>query len=279
MVYLNRYSSLIRILLASIIVLLHFGFWSFNHNNLIFSSMIESLFDLIVICVINYSIFISNKPADKSHPYGHWKIENITSLILCFIFFITSFDICKNNITMLMHHVPSTIMPTYDFILIISLIIPTILLIVLEHYNSKISGSILSKFNLVHYATDFFKIILISVSFIISRFVYIWWMDYVLSIILVLSIIMSLVPNFIENINALTDHEADENVISDINKITNGYLIDNLKTRKSGSKIVINFDLLLSKNSTIEEANSIRMALETNINNSIPNSIVYINVK
>lgn len=277
--YLNRYSSLIRILLASIILLLHFGFWSFNHNNLIFSSMIESLFDLIVICVINYSISISNKPADKNHPYGHWKIENITSLILCFIFFIASFDICKNNITMLIHHVPSTVMPTYDFTLIISLILPTILLIGLERHNSKTSGSILSKFNLVHYATDFFKIILISISFIISRFVYIWWMDYVLSIILILSIIMSLVPNFIENINALTDHEADENVISDIGNITNGYLIDNLKTRKSGSKIVINFDLLLSKNSTIEEANSIRMALETNINNSIPNSIVYINVK
>ena len=42
---------------------------------------------------------LSGKPADKDHPYGHARIEYISSLIISFLILLISFSIFKESIT------------------------------------------------------------------------------------------------------------------------------------------------------------------------------------
>ena len=47
----------------------------------IISEAIHSLMDLIASAIALLSVRVSSKPADKKHPYGHGKIENISGVI------------------------------------------------------------------------------------------------------------------------------------------------------------------------------------------------------
>lgn len=272
-------TNLIKIFLTISIVLIQFVFWIGNKNTLLFSSMIESVFDVFVMILIGYIEKISRSPADRNHPFGHWKFENIYSFFLNCGFILAALELLKSNIRDIKYHISSPPISDYDLLMIFLLSIPTILIIQIERYKLRKENSSLSNFNLVHYSVDFLKIIFLFLSFIIGCFVRIQNLDDFLSIIMIMIMVFSMFPNLIEDYKVLTDHEADEDILDKIKKITIGYNVSNIRTRVSGIKTLIYLDLNLSENTKLEEANSLRMNLETNIANSISNSIVQINIK
>ena len=56
----------------------------------IISEAIHSGMDLIASIVAFFSVKMSSKPADKKHPYGHGKIENISALIEGVLIFVAA---------------------------------------------------------------------------------------------------------------------------------------------------------------------------------------------
>ncbi|MBP2642113.1 MAG: Cobalt-zinc-cadmium resistance protein [Firmicutes bacterium] len=56
----------------------------------IISEAIHSLMDLVASFVAFLSVSSSAKPADKNHPYGHGKIENISGIVEGVLIFIAA---------------------------------------------------------------------------------------------------------------------------------------------------------------------------------------------
>ena len=56
----------------------------------IISEAIHSTMDLLAAIIAFFSVRISDKPADESHPYGHGKIENISGVIEALFIFVAS---------------------------------------------------------------------------------------------------------------------------------------------------------------------------------------------
>ena len=48
------------------------------------------------------SFKLSNKPADKEHPYGHARIEYVSSMIVAFIILVVAFELAKESIADMM---------------------------------------------------------------------------------------------------------------------------------------------------------------------------------
>ena len=44
----------------------------------ILSEAAHSAIDLIAAIIATFSVHVSDRPPDKTHPYGHEKIENVT---------------------------------------------------------------------------------------------------------------------------------------------------------------------------------------------------------
>jgi cation diffusion facilitator family transporter len=69
--------SFIRLsfIISTVICLVKFVAYFLTHSLLILSDALESIINVVASAFAWYSIYLSNKPRDTEHPYGHGKIE------------------------------------------------------------------------------------------------------------------------------------------------------------------------------------------------------------
>jgi len=55
-------------------------------------------------CFINlFGFYLSGKPADHDHPFGHGRIEYITGLIMAFLILLIGFEFLRTSIDRIIH--------------------------------------------------------------------------------------------------------------------------------------------------------------------------------
>ncbi|GJH39654.1 cation transporter [Capnocytophaga sp. HP1101] len=55
--------------------------WQVTHSDAVFSDAMESIVNIIAAFMGLYSLYLCNKPRDADHPYGHGKVEFVTSAV------------------------------------------------------------------------------------------------------------------------------------------------------------------------------------------------------
>ncbi|MDU6092891.1 MAG: cation diffusion facilitator family transporter, partial [Staphylococcus lugdunensis] len=73
---------------------------------------LNNMTDIVVSLAVIVGLKISIKPADKNHPYGHLKSENISTLLVSFIIMFVGIQVVIENVPRLItrdHHTPSAI--------------------------------------------------------------------------------------------------------------------------------------------------------------------------
>ena len=73
---------------------------------------LNNMTDIVVSIAVIVGLKISIKPADKNHPYGHLKSENISTLLVSFIIMFVGIQVVIENAPRLLthdKHVPSPI--------------------------------------------------------------------------------------------------------------------------------------------------------------------------
>ncbi|ATA85206.1 cation diffusion facilitator family transporter [Capnocytophaga sputigena] len=53
--------------------------WQMTHSDAVLSDAMESIVNIIAAFMGLYSLYLCNKPRDTDHPYGHGKVEFVTS--------------------------------------------------------------------------------------------------------------------------------------------------------------------------------------------------------
>jgi len=75
-------------------------------------------------CFINlFGFFLSAKPADEDHPFGHGRIEYITGLIMAFLIGAIGFEFLRTSIDRIIHPVELSFSPVVAGVLIGSLLV------------------------------------------------------------------------------------------------------------------------------------------------------------
>src|SRR5688500_12598149 len=65
-----------RALIAGVAVtLLKFAIFALTNSAAVLSDALESIINLAAAAMLLYSIWLSNRPADRDHPYGHGKVQ------------------------------------------------------------------------------------------------------------------------------------------------------------------------------------------------------------
>lgn len=73
---------------------------------------LNNMTDIVVSIAVIVGLKISIKPADKNHPYGHLKSENISTLLVSFIIMFVGIQVVIENAPRLLthdKHVPSPV--------------------------------------------------------------------------------------------------------------------------------------------------------------------------
>ncbi len=255
-----------------------------GHSNAMISDAIHSFSDVVSTIIVIIGIKISSKKEDRDHQYGHERFENVASIILAFLLFITGVLIGINginNIRLNKYVIPTTL----------PLIAALISIIVKEWmywYTINISKKYNSdslKADAWHHRGDAFSSIgsLIGIYATIKGLKY---MDLIASIIIAIIIIKTAIEIFIEGINKMLDKSCNKETTINIENIvlkTKGVLsIDSLKTRMFGNKIYVDLEISADKNITFQESHNIAHKVHDEIENNISDikhCMVHINPK
>ena len=214
----------------------------------------HSLSDVITTIGVIIGLKLSHKEADKSHPYGHEKIESITSLFLAIVLFLVAISIGFSGIIKIINH--SYVTPGFSAIIaaIISIIVKELMYWYTIKYANQINSPSL-KADAWHHRSDALSSAGALIGIAGARMGY-TFLDPLVAIIIALVIIKVAFDISKQSIAQLIDEAASEEdiqvIIDRINSIDGIYEIKNLKTRKHSNRLYVDVDISVDATLTLE---------------------------
>ena len=97
--------------------------------------------DIVGNVALLHRIRLARQPADRDHRFGHWKIEDLASLITSIIMFYVGFDVLRDTIQKILSREQTVIDPLGATLGVISAII----MFAVYLYNTHLSKQAKSK--------------------------------------------------------------------------------------------------------------------------------------
>jgi len=246
----------------------------FSNSASVLAEGIHSLMDVFSSLISFFGIKISKKPADKEHPYGHFKFEVLAGFLITLILFGTGLAIIYEAYQKFKN--PSLIkIPILALsVMIFSAIVNEIMSRLKIHFGKK-ENSVALISDGVHSRVDVFASLAVFAGLILNKY---WiFTDSVLAFLIGLYIVKESFSIGKEAIDSLLDVSAPPEVEEKIKEIakSQGIEISDLKTQKKGSVFTANLEINLPKNLNVDEATKISENLRERLMKEIKN-LVYV---
>lgn len=128
-------SSLVGIACNIILFLVKFILGIISNSIAITSDAFNNLSDSASCIVTLFGYKMAAKPADKDHPFGHGRIEYVTSFIIAIVILLVGFELLKSSVNKILN--PSSI--EFSWIVLISLLLSILLKFWMSNFN-KVLG-------------------------------------------------------------------------------------------------------------------------------------------
>ncbi|AJD27294.1 cation transporter [Clostridium botulinum] len=277
----NKVSN-ITIVVNIILSFIKILFGIIGHSAATIADGIHSLSDVLSTIAVIIGLKISSKPADKDHPYGHEKLEAVTSKLLATMLFLTALFIGYSGIKVIINKdfsVPSKIT---IYVAILSIVTKEWMYRYTLKAAKKINSTALEA-DAWHHRSDSFSSIGTLIGIVGARLKY-PILDPIASLVICIFIIKVSIDIYKNSINQLVDHCADEKTINmiteQIKSIKEVERIDELKTRLHGSKLYVDVEIALDYSLSLKESHSIAEKVHDKIeasNNDIIHCMVHVN--
>ncbi|MCM1370580.1 MAG: cation diffusion facilitator family transporter [Clostridium sp.] len=253
----------------------------FMYSNALIADGIHSLSDLVTDFVAIIGNHLSKKPADDKHPYGHGKIEYITSIIISVFIIIIGMSLIINAFTDKII-IPSMLVVVVSLITIIFKYILSCYLIKKgKNYNNNIliSSGYESR-------TDVISSIIVLISVLIMQLYNInpifGYADLIATIVLGIFIIKVGYDILKENLSIIIgEQETNKEILDSLKSLIlsiNGIIdIKELILSKYGFYSRLSLILTMDKSISLEAAHNITDEVEEKIKEKYEN-ILYINI-
>ena len=252
----------------------------------IISEAIHSGMDLVASIVAFLSVRGSAKPADKEHPYGHGKIENISGVVEGVLIFIAAGMIILEASKKLFE--PVEIEEAFVAIAVmLAAAVVNFFVSKILYKVAKEEDSMALEADALHLKTDVYTSLGVGFGILLIKITGFIMLDSLVAILVALLIIKEaweLCKTALEHLIdvRLTDEEEKDidEIIKKVIKIYETRLIDyhKLKTRKAGNKRHIDFHITLNPELTVKEAHDIVGCLKKEINAKFTNSRVNVHI-
>ena len=243
----------------------------------------DSIFDLIAGIITLSAIRIADKPADKEHPYGHGKVEDIAGMVQGVLIFIAGVMIIYSSVLRIIEGATVELAETGIAVMLVSIIVS----IFLSRHLLKVAhatGSIVLEANAKNIASDVYSAIAVLVGLTIVRFTNLNAIDAIIAIGVAIYILKISFDTIRKPIRGLIDaqlphsqEKAIESCLRNHGHEVVGYHA--LRTRRSGSQRYIDLHLVMSRDISLEKAHQVCDQIENEINSELPESSVVIHIE
>ena len=245
------------------------------------SEALHSCLDLLASIVTYFSVNISDKPADKTHHFGHGKVENLSALIQTILLLITCGWIIYEAIYRLITKDFEIEVTVWSYIVVISSMIIDIsrsraLYRVAKKHNSQALEA-----DAIHFSTDIWSSAVVLLGLICTQFRF-YFADPIAALIvafIVLSVCYRLGKKAIDIL-------LDKAPVQSYEFVT--HILDNhpeikkyhcLKLRTAGADTFVSFNIHLDPAMSFTDVHKFCDHLEKDIQYQIPRCEVYIHAE
>ena len=259
----------------------------YSNSSAMISDAIHSASDVFSTIVVMIGIKLSSKKPDKTHPYGHDRIECVAAILLSIILFLTGCGIGIEAGKNFLFAKDTDIKVPGIFALvsaIISIIIKEAMYWYTRHYAKSISSGALMA-DAWHHRSDAFSSIAALVGILWARLGF-HKMDALASLLIFIFIAKASFDIFRDAINKIVDHACDDETQCKIydcileNKDVLG--VDILKTRVFANHIYVDVEISADPKATLEAAHKISQEVHDLIESRFTNVrhvMVHVNPK
>nr|MBP7322895.1 cation transporter [Deltaproteobacteria bacterium] len=256
----------------------------------IISEAIHSTVDLAAAVIALFSVRKSGVPADRGHPFGHGKIENLSGSIEAVLIFVAAGYIIYTAVGELLHPDPIEQVMWGVAIMLISALMNTAVSELLFRVGVK-TDSVALQADAWHLRTDVYTSVGVLISLVLitlgQRFApgYDWnWLDPAAAILVALMILKAAWDLTKTSARDLLDAnlpEEEEAWIQDLilaqRPAVHGFHM--LRTRKAGNARFVEFHLKVNPIMTVDCSHRITVELAKSIQERFPDSSVTIHIE
>ncbi len=249
----------------------------------IIAQVVDSLLDVIAISITLFAVKVAAKPADKEHPFGHGKVENIAGVGQAALIFTAGGLIIFTAVRRIITGATLELTEVGIGVMIAS-VIASIFLSRHLHKVARATDSIALEANAHNIATDVYSASAVMGGLIAIRLTGLNILDPIIALGVSALIIKAAYGVLKKSFGPLIDTrlpQAEEDAIESC-IVEQGYqLVDfhDLRTRKSGAQRYVELHLTVPKDVSVEEAHQVCNRLEQCIKARLPNTSVTIHIE
>lgn len=245
------------------------------------TSLVDSVIDAGTSATNLWAINYSAKPADHDHRHGHGKIEGVVALFQAAFIFGASIVIILEAVERFFH--PDKI-ESHGIGLILTLIsiVVAAALVTFQTIVARKTKSLAVEADRAHYLGDGLLYAAMIASLVADQRLGWAWVDPVLAIICAAWMMIAGVSISRKALDMLLDRELEDGerqTIRDTIITTSGVVgVHDLRTRRSGLRVIIDFDIEVAADLSLKDAHDIAHATERSLLALHPDAEIMIHV-
>lgn len=217
--------------------------------------------------------FISRKPEDKEHPYGHEKAESIAGFVLAIFLIAVGINIGYATFKTIISGKSQIPGGLAAWVAGVSIFVKELQYRIAMYGGKKINSNALVA-DAWHHRSDALSSIAALIGIVGARLGYAF-LDPLAGLVVSIIIIKIGIELFMQGYNELMDISIEEEKIRDlISKIVSHqeiFNINNIRTRKHGSKVFVDIKVCVNPEFTVHKGHVISHEVEDMVHNSIEN--------
>ncbi len=245
----------------------------------VFSSMIDSVSDVLGSAITFVAIKYSTRPATDHHRYGYGKAEAVSALIQAFFVAGSGLFVLYDAFMRFFHPRVLDETPLAIVIMIFSLI-TTLILIAYQKHVAKLTQSQAINADSAHYVVDILTNASIILSLTIVKFFEIYWFDTLTALVIAVYLLFNAYQLVVEAFDVLLDRELSDDIRKNINDIISSHDFvkgfHDVRTHSLGNEYMIEIHLELDGRLSLFEAHQLSDQVEAAIIKAYPNAQVII---
>lgn len=137
-------SSIVGIICNVLLFLIKYAMGTLSHSISIVSDAFNNLSDCAGCLVTLLGYKMASKPADKNHPFGHGRMEYLTSLIIAALIIFVGIELFKNSVEKIINPVEIRFSFAVLFSLVFSIAVKLWMAVFNAELGKKINSSVLT---------------------------------------------------------------------------------------------------------------------------------------
>ena len=267
----NRYEQLKKAELGAIISIVAYILISIlkltvadlAHSEALRADGLNNFTDILASIAVLIGLRISRKLADAEHRYGHWKAENVASLVTSFIMLLVGLEVLYSSVQSVIQH--KTESP--DMTAAIVGIFSAIVMYAVYFFNKRLSAEVQSS-GLLAAAKDNRSDAWTSIGTAVAVFgasFNLGWLDSAAAIVVALLILKTAIDIFRDSVFSLSDG-FDETQLTrytrTIEQLPKIRAVKSIKGRSYGANIYLDVTVTMNPQLTVKESHDIADQIE-----------------